>query len=496
MHVALLVDLDPDPLDEPPVDALDSLAGLLAGRSRPPVAVHVAAHLLEAAEERPDLVERLAELDVEWVRTGWGSPDPWLVPDRVMALALSRETAILERLGLEPGAFWARDRWERRLPLVLDDAGVPRVLVDQTAASEGVVVHLDRVLPAWGVTPLPDPVAEPGTDDGLVVWHTAPTRLADAVRAIRSLPGCDLTTPGRYAADHPVSGRLAVKTAAPSLDADGELLHRKLVRLATRLPERPPGRAVTALLAAAGHHRYRPGADPEHLAVAHAALVRARVAIDQARRRGDDWGRITRLDWDADGGLDLHLEQPGLSLVVDPADGGRVLSLDDKHRERVLGTVPGEEPGALCRWQETRDGPAVLPRLELLREEESREELRVWLSGSLGEGTVELELVVADGRLQLDYGLSRPVGGRLGPELLLSLPEHRLRVDGSEWRTVDEPADVSGHRFRLGGDDRQVLISSMIPIDLAVEPAGPGLRVRPHWPATGESTHQLVVEIT
>lgn len=495
MHVALLVDLDLDPASAPPLDALASLADLI-GEQRAPLSVHVEARLLEAAEERPELVSRLADLEVEWVRTGWGGPDPALVPEGVLSMSLDREGKVLERLGLTPGAFWVRRHWHRRLPLLLDDAGVSMVLCENPSlprGATGVVTHLDRVLGAAAVADAPAGLDPPEGEDGLEVWRVSPTQLGEAIGRLQAAAGCDLTTPSRFAAGHPLSGRLHPAGDEPDLSADTELLHRKLVRLATRLPERPGDDAVGHLLRGAHHAAFRDDTQPEVLIAAHSALVRARAAIDAARRRGDDWGRITEIDWDADGVPDLQLEQPELSVVIDPAEGGRLLVLDDKGAGRVLGTVPGEPPGALCLWMPGSEPRH--PQLTLDRFEEGRQGLMVELSGRLDEAGIRIELRLSGRRIELRSHLDGAAGGRLGPELTLALSEARLRVDGSTWTPVVEPTGVAGHRFRLEGSEGGVLVTSMIPLDLFARPTEAGVVVWPAWPATDSARVDLGIEL-
>ncbi len=506
MHVALLLDgggIPPTGDAATPLAALATAARLL---DRLPVPLSVAmggTALRRTRDADPGLVDAVVP-QAEWIRLGWSAPELVSLPDVVVERALVHETEVVEGLGGIPGPMWVRGPWDHRLVPVARAAGVRGLLLEAVTVEDGrpgVVHHLDAVLPACPVWPVPeDPrTALSDTDDadGLVIWRVSdPGTIAGLVDLIREAPGCDLTTPGRFLAAHPVMGRLRVRPPVPNGGPDAELLRRKLVRLATRLPERPGAAALEATLDAAAADGLAAGAAAATLTSAHERLIEARRLVDRDRRRGDDWGRFRRIDWDADGSEEVQLELPDLSMVVDPDAGGTVLVLDDKERPWSAGTVPGAGPGVLARVEGAGPDPSPSPvSLEVRSVEEAKGELVLVLDGTSGGGTLSVTVRAAGRRLRISYRLEGIGPGRLGPELVLALDGARIRADGAAWRDVDGPISLAGHRFRLAAGDRQLLVGSMIPADCFVRPVPGGVVVWPHWATDGTGTFDLDLDL-
>ncbi len=78
---------------------------------------------------------------------------------------------------------------------------------------------------------------------------------------------------------------------------------------------------------------------------------------------------------------------------------------------------------------------------------------------------------------------------------MLALGATQVRVDGSDWAAVEGPMPLSGHRFRLQGDDRQVLISSLTPADLSVRPMPGGVMAWLHWAVEGTASYEVSIDL-
>lgn len=507
MHVALLLtaggpgtDTRADPSS---VAALLAAAERERARRATPIAIAVdGTTLRQVHESEPGLLDDLAP-HADWVRLAWSAPELASLPPEVVERALVHEAEVLDGMGATPGCLWVRGPWGPDLPAVARAAGVEALLFDADTvrgSDSGVVHHLDAVLPGLAVRNGPDdPVAALAalpSGDGLVVWTVDdPDALSPLVDAVAATPGTDLTGPSRFLADHTVTGRLAVVPPAPDRGHDAEILRRKLIRLATRLPERPAGDALERTLDGGRTSALRQGASAASRLAAHRALIEARRLVDRARRRGDDWGRVRRLDWDADGDAEVQVELPDLSVVVDPREGGTLLLLDDKERSWPAGFLPDVAPGTLVRYDQ--DGSEETPSLALdvHSAEESKGEIVVVLLGGPGAGTVTCTVRASGRRLRCTYRLEGCPSGRIGPELGLALPGARIRADGAAWQDVAGPIELSGHRFRLAGEDRQVLLGSMIPADCRVRPVAGGVVVWPHWATDGTASFDLEIDL-
>ena len=441
------------------------------------------------APDLPDLP------NVEWVRTGYSEPWFPILPDGEILRQIEREATALTDLGLEPGPLWITGPWTARLPGPLKAAGVTALLMAADRLDRpipGVLAHLDAVLPVIPVVTELDsrPV------DAAVVWMVDLDGLEEALARVAESPGCDLTTVDAYLTDHRPDGRrrpvLDDAEAELSTDPDRFVLHRKFVRLVTRIPERLSAAAETAVLDA--ERRF----DSRDLTAAHKSIVAARAAIDSERRRGDDWWRISRLDWDADGSEEIHIELPLVSMLVAPHRSAAVTTLDLKDPVWPVSSVSGEPGWVLARFIGEGDEPTPISMAEIRATEARGGRIEVELGAPIGSGTLGLEVTVQGRKIVARYVLSGAPSGQLGPELKLAMDaDARVRIDGSEWTAVTEPIALSGHKIRVADASSQVVITSLTPMTVFLRPGldGKGLVVWPHWVVAGSTTHELTIDL-
>jgi hypothetical protein len=476
MHICLFV--------RPTTDA--ELAELAALTVRRPVVAAVAAPaaLLEAAP--PEVIEHLAESDIEWVRSARTAPALTLLPDEFVQSALAVESDQFRDLGLDGDSLYFEGSPSNGLPRIAAEGDISCLITRTTEAGAGVIVDLDMVIPCFGAAPTVDTSS---TIDELQVWDTNVEDLDSRLRQVSSLDGCDLSTPTRFLEHHTVTGSF------PGTDLSTEpdpLLARKLVRIATRLPRRPGAEIVDLILDAASVENLAAEAGAERHQRVHAALIEARAAIDSSRRRADDWARVTRLDWDADGREEVQIELKTSSFVIDPAAGGALLVFDDKAEGSTIAWLDSEPPGLLLHMQDGEKSPETV-ELSIAGIEESREGVTLTLTDD--DGWVSVMVGMSDRAIDLEYRLTEPADRRLGPELPLLLGDTRLRVDGGDWRAVDEPVAVSGHRFRLEGTVRDALITSLLPTDLFVRPSDGGVVIWPNWYAAAAGSLPIRIDL-
>lgn len=496
MHACPFFVVDPSPFSPPAAlhAAIDDLVRILetARESTTPVAIHLSGPLLsEMAARKLEL-----ELDrVEWVRTGWGAPDLTSIPDRVASMALNHEAEAMRRIGIDPGALWVRGWWDRRIPQLVSGAGVDCLLLHEEVVghrSPGVVAFLDKILP---VIPVTGHLGGPEEDqDGLVMVALDASDPVTGIERIREAYRAALMTPTEYLRHHRPQGRYAPLTEIPVEDRESARLRRKLVRLATRIPDKISPAAAEALLAACHGPAHSRGADPSLRLGAHTALIQARRLIDADRRRGDDWSRVSRIDWDADGVEEVQIELPRLSLVIDPEDSVELVTLDDKSAAWPANLLDGESGGNLCRFAAADDAPVPIS-MTVDSVEEGKGSAGVVLSGRVLDSDVVVKLRATSASLVLGLQLTGAAAGRIGPELLLALGETEVRVDGSDWAPVEDLLPLSGHRFRLQGPTRQVLITSLTPADLVVRPAAGGVVAWLHWAVDGSAAHEVSIDL-
>jgi hypothetical protein len=340
-----------------------------------------------------------------------------------------------------------------------------------------------------------------GRGDHCAVIQVEHDEIAEAAAWIAGRPGADLTTIGSFLGDHRPVGRrrLAIDDweARFAGDPDRFVLHRKLVRLVTRIPERLSTAAELAVLEAERPVGFISGSVDQ----THEAIVAARVAIDAERRRGDDWWKVSRLDWDADGGSEIHVQLPSISMVIAPHRSGSVPNFDLKKPVWAASSIAGEPGWTLCRFSSDLEGMEATPfEMSEVRTTEVRgATVELELAGKLGNGTITLTVAAHDRRLTLKYTTDGVPVGRIGPELKFALGhDAKLRVDGSEWLAVTEPSGRAGHKLRVSDGVHQVVMSSLTPLSVFVRPGvdGRGLVFWPHWATTGVGAHELEVDLT
>jgi hypothetical protein len=476
MHICLFV--RPSTVEE-----LADLADL-TGRRPVVAAVAAPASMLEAADS--EVIERLAASDIEWVRSARTAPALTLLPNEFLQSALAVESDGYRELGLGGDALYFEGPPSTGLPRIAVEGDISCLITRSDTARSGVLVDLDMVIPCFGAAPAID--TSPIRDE-LQLWETPVDLVEGRLDEVRTLDGCDLTTPTRFLEHHTVSGAFDVDDL--SLEPD-PLLARKLVRIATRLPRRPAAEVVDLILEAASVENLASGSDAQRHESVHSALIRARAAIDNSRRRADDWARVTRLDWDADGREEVQVELKDSSFVIDPAAGGALLVFDDKIDGATLGWLESEPPGLLLHMHDGEESPETM---ELMIDgiEESREGVTLTLTDATG--WVSLVVGLSGQAIDLEYHLSGAAERRLGPELPLLLGDTRLRVDGGEWLSVDQPVAVSGHRFRLEGSVRNALVTSLLPTDLFVRPSDGGVVIWPNWYTAAPGTLPIRIDL-
>ncbi len=469
--------------------AVERLAQILERRPHTPCSVLLPSSAFAQLSADSPGVDLLASR-VDFVRTGLGSPDPTVLPIPVLERLLQRETDGAARLGLTGDVLATRHAWPSHLLPILRRNGISGLVVPASeVARPGVVSYLDAVLPVIRSG------AERGEGDELVVHMVT---LDTVEGALESIPvGC-ATTVGAYLRDHEIVGRAELVPATIPTDAELDLLRRKAIRLSTRIPERTADEVLDRLAAVAATLFDPPSGDSRGGALweAHRNLIAARRAIDVSRRRGDDWAKVTRLDWDGDGREDLHIELPEVSLVLDLAEGGTVMVLDDKQATRPLGTLVGGPIGHLLRHQEPDGESVAFGSLTVDLVEESHDRTRAGLSGEIAGGSISCDLTLDGFLLRLRYRLAGARPGRFGPELALALPGARIRVDGGEWRQIgEEPTVTEGHRFRVTAEDeRTILISSLTPGQLFVRATAGGIVLWTHWISSGDGAYDVTID--
>jgi hypothetical protein len=472
MHVCLFVRATT-------IDDLVDLA-TIAARRKVMAAVSAPAALLEGAD--PDTIGQLAASDIEWVRSIRTAPALTLLPDEFVQSAIAVEADQYRDLDLDGASLYFEGPPSSGLPRIAREADLSCVVTRTPDVRSGVLVHLDMVLPCFGAAGTVD---LDRTGDELQLWDTAIDELGERIDLIMATSGCDLTTPTQFLEQHAVTGSFAVDDMRAERDP---LLARKLVRIATRLPRRPSVEIVNLVLEAASVENLATDAGAIRHEAVHTALIAARASIDNSRRRADDWARVSRLDWDADGREEVQVELKTTSLVIDPQAGGKILVFDDKLAGSTLAWLESEPPGLLFHMH---DGTGLPETTELAVDgiEESREGVTLTLADP--DGSVRVTVGLSDRALDIEYQLGESANRRFGPELPLGLGDTRLRVDGGEWLDVDQAWAVSGHRFRLQGSRREALITSLLPTDLFIRPAEGGVVVWPNWIAAAAGSFPI-----
>lgn len=448
-------------------------------------AVAAPARLLESLPR--DTLEQLASSDIEWVRSARTAPSLTLLPDDFVQSAIAVEADRYSELGLTGAAFYFEGPPGSRLPRIANAAAVSCLITTTPEPRSGVLVNLDMITPCFGATSHID-TDEVG--DGLSVWLTGVDEIEQRIERLSNRPGSDLTSPTRYLEDHRVAGSFRTDDLTAEPDP---LLSRKVVRIATRLPARPGLKIVNLLLDAAAVAEIDAHAGRTSHESVQRSIIQARARIDSSRRRADDWARVSRLDWDADGHEEVQVELKSTSVVLDPSRGGEVLVFDDKAAGTTISWLEGEAPGMIVHMRDTH-GDSDTMEMSVDGVEERRDGVSIALSD--GDGRLSVTVSVSDRALDLEYRVTAPLHRRLGPELPMSIGKTSIRVDGGEWTDVDRSIARSGHRFRLRGDSAEILITSLLPTDLFARPGDGGVVIWPNWPTTSEGDFPLRIEVS
>ncbi len=488
MHVALLHQLSTD-LDDVLFE-LDTIAGL-------PVTVTADGVTIEALAEAGVPIPK----SITWGRTGWSAPWFPMLPDTEADRQLVREAAAISSLGLEPGPLHLVGPWDSTLPSALTRNGVEAVLIPLAVVGRpgtGVVAHLDAVVPCVSVV-APDALVEalddPTLTDDLVVVEAGDVEeLQSVANTAIDRAGCDLTTVATFLTDHRPGGRVHPRSEdwERRLErAEVHIHHRKLVRLMTRVPDRISDETEQSILTAQAGAAFA-----GEMAIPHHALIEARRAIDDDRRRGQDWGKVTRLDWDADGRDEVHVELPDISMVVAPHRSAAVPTIDLKRPVwpiSALSTEPGWELVRYVAGSERVPADIVF-EVESFAETKTGE-VAITMDGILGQGSIRVNVEAGNGAVQIGYELSDIDPGLLGPGLRLRFGDARSRSDGSSWTPVDEPRATAGHRIRIEDGEHRASIESLSPIRCFLRPAEDGVIAWPHWDAGRGGTYRLTIHL-
>ncbi len=470
--------------------------------------VESAAYPIALAVRHPFELEEIPSLDsgrVEWIRTGYSEPWFPLLPEGEITRQIEREATEYANMGATPGPLWLTGPWATHLPGSFRRAGVEALLLGAhtlDTPAPGVVAHLDAVLPVIPVHPRTIlSSGPPAFADAAAAVEVEFDDIDDVAKAIQGRPGSDLTTVTEYLASHRPQGRRRPRLddweARYAEDPDRFVLHRKLVRLVTRVPDRLGSKAERAVLEA---ERARGFADDE-VDAAHLAIIEARTAIDGERRRGDDWWKVSRLDWDVDGGEEVHVELRHMSMVVAPHRSGAIPTLDMKQPAWPASAISGEPGWTLCRFSSDLEGLEARPiELEEARTTEVRGgTVELELTGVVDDGSFSVNTRVHGTVIDIEYRLDAMPAGRIGPELKLNLgSDAQVRVDGSEWFGVTGPTPIAGHKIRITDGTHQAVLTTLTPCSAFLRPGvdGTGLVLWPHWATSGSAIHQLTIDLT
>lgn len=464
------------------------LADLIRRRPEVIASVSIAGSLIDALARDEEMVATLSSSRVEWVRTAWSTPELTLLPDEFVQSALAYEFEVFDDLGLGGSSLAFEGAPGTRLPRIATQADLSCLITTTDEPRAGVLTHLDKVVPCFGAAPS---MPTPNAADTIATRLVPIDRLEESIDSLVGVPHCDLTTPPAHLEDHVVSGEFDTSDLTSSPDP---LLERKLIRIATRLPSRPSAEVTRLILEAAAVSSIRADASSTEQHEAHTALIAARSRIDASRRRNDDWARVSRLDWDADGYEELQIEQPRLSLVIDPEHGATLPVLDDKETIHPVGWLPGEPPGKVVHTTDLDGNPEPNP-MTISGIDERRDRVTVSMDARDQPG-MSVTFGVSGHLFEIDYRFEQPPRSRFGPELPLNIGTTDLRVDGGTWAAVDEALALTGHRFRLRGVSRQVLITTMLPADLFIRPSGDrGVVVWPNWRVDGTGHYTITIDL-
>ncbi len=569
---------------------------MLADHPEVRVNAHWSGPLFEWAEaNRPELFELLEGTadQIEWLGGGFYEPLLPAIPenDRVDQLERMR-TYLADRLDARPGGAWLAERvWEPILAGTLVRAGHTFTVLDDSRFDTPVrtyrsVDYFGRALAAFAISqPLryaipsrsPSDVLEllgdlrsyhdvvVFGDDGekFGLWDRDTERLygpdgwfAEFWELVAATDWLSLTTferaltehrpdarsyaaPGSYEEMEAWSGgawqRFGVRY--PSVD----VMYRKMIALSRTLRRGAPTEARTGLLRGQSNCAYWRGAFggtnlPHLRSAVHESLIAGRLAYERSEHRGRNWGELHVEDWDADLADEIHVELPDQSWVLDPADGGSLLYLDDKPSGWPVSDVMARQPephlpadGPVDRhpWRTFADlrmprdavvddlaasGPAPPARYVVGAHDASRGSVTIRLTSA--DAPISKTITAEDRTLAVAYHLDGAERGRFGPLIPISVWEGagQVRIDGGPWRDVDEAFMATGHRFRFKHEGRgtQLIVSLPIPGELFSLPIDTTMRdergtvhvVRqgvvwwPHFTTDGSGVYEVTMLIS
>ncbi len=431
---------------------------------------------------RTEKSSQLASLEsVGWIAGGWSDPRLGSLPPGLVTLSVERERQAYLDSGIEPTGLWMGDDWDPEIPRVADSLGIDLLFVDSArfATPPQGPVAVDR----HGIVVIVVPIADTAFP-GLTARVVGPSEVAAL------LP----RSPNSITDIVPGGGR--AKLTSPDIERshDLEVLHRKMLRIANRLPERLRPELVDPVLSAIGAGNLDGG---NGLREAHTSLLEVRRKLDHDLLRGDGWSRIRRRDWDADGLEEIVAETPDFSTVID-ADAGSIVCLDYKPEGWSVFAMANEDEAepdsALLRTFEGKT-PARTTDWEISEVHERRGVASATLHTD--DESVSLEITFDRGRVEMVYTFDDLATHRVGPEFRLALdpttPE--IRVDGSDWISLSETMSRSGHRFRMRDGTRTLLLSSARPMDLFIRPTNDGVVAWANWLTSGTGTYPLTIDL-
>ncbi|MPZ54779.1 MAG: hypothetical protein GEU79_18990 [Acidimicrobiia bacterium] len=432
-----------------------------------------------AALERPDHLASLTR--VGWLAGGWSDPPLGSLPPRLVELGLERERQAFMDAGAEAVAVWLGNDWDPDLPLITETMGLTTLFVSASRFVTPVQgpVTVDRHGTVAVVIPISD---DPVT--GVSARAADPGVVPEI--ATRSMPSfSDLVPSGE---------RAHLSTPHVERPHDIDVIHRKMLRMANRLPDKLRPELVEPVLSAIQ------GANLDGrngLRAAHTDLLVARRLLDQDRLRRDGWSRIRRRDWDADGFEEIVAETGDFSTVID-AEAGSIIYLDFKPGSWSVFAIANEQESpdsALLRTFE-EERPVRITDWAITEIQERRGVASALLNDQDERATVEITL--DRNEMRLVYTLDDFPAARLGPEFRLAVDptSTEMRVDGSEWSSIDETMSSSGHRFRIRDQEHSLLISSDRPLELFIRTTPDGVVLWANWLTAGDGVYPLTLEFT
>ncbi len=392
------------------------------------------------------------------LRTGFGAPFS-LLPDRVIELVLSVETEALSRAGVTAGGLAVDDWWDDRLIEICDRLQIPAIISPRVVRS-GTLARFH---------------------------HTRPVFESRQVDPGLSTPFPGVPPPGPAILERP-------SIEPDPTDTDMTLLRRTFTRLMSRLPERPGAATLKVLPGAVNGSAFLPGSAVAERLRQRQAMLRLRAAMAEDQRRGDNWGRLRRVDWDGDGIEELEIETARFLGIYDP-ESASLATLADKRANWPISSIPGD-PGWIILQHLAHPDADLSPSSTYVITGLEEAKDRLAMTAETGDGTIRTRLSVQGPTVTIDLDLTGHEEGLVGPELSLLLDHPRVRIDGSEWRAVEGPSASTGHKFRYADDGHSVLMTSLTPVTMFQRLVEGGLIVWAHWTTDGTSSHSMIIEFS